>query len=84
VRGKSPQEDYADQSGDHSVHPQHAPQNAQGPEVSLHSWEVHRHEWLCVHRLSHNDLRPAFRTKMNTFRHWSSTCLTDHLTLPNT
>src|SRR5258707_9772469 len=30
------------------------------------------------------DLCPALRTKMNPFRDWSSTSLTDHLTPPNT
>src|ERR1700736_5489571 len=79
---KCPQEDHADQAGDHAVYPQHTPQDAQGLQVSLHSRQVHRHGRLRIHRLSHNDLSPAFRTKMNTFRDWSSTCLTDHLTPP--
>src|SRR5437879_3242385 len=93
VRCKRPQEDHAHQAPDHTVHPKYAPQNAQRLQVSLHPREVHRHarlriRRLRIRRLRHTDwcpdLCPALRTKMDTFRDWSSTRLTNHLTPPNT
>src|SRR5207248_10228770 len=85
---KRPQEDHAQHTGEHPVHPPYAPQNAHRLQVSMHPRQVHRHARLRRWRLRHTDLCadlcPAVRTKMNTCCDWSSTCLTDHLTPPKT
>src|SRR5690348_4485001 len=88
VRRHGSKKDHTHQAGDHAVHPQHAPKDAQRLQVSLHPREVHRHARLRIHRRRHTDWRPdlcpALRTKMDTLRDWSSTRLTNHLTPPNT
>src|SRR5258708_6177930 len=88
VRCKRPQEDHPHQAGEQPVHPQYTPQNAKRLQVSMHPRQVDRHARLRIRQWRHNalcpDLCPALRTKMNPFRDWSSTSLTDHLTPPNT
>jgi hypothetical protein len=77
----------ADQAAEHAKPTEDAPQNPQRLQMPMHPRHIHGHRRLRIpriHWLRWSYLRSAFGTEMNSLRDWSSTCLTDHLTPPNT
>ena len=85
--GRYAKEEHSKQPADYPIRAKHTPQNAQRLQMPRNpgNWYIERHRRLLIRLIPgrrSDHLRAASRAKMNTFRDYCTTCLTDHLTPP--
>ena len=87
AHGCNAEEEHSKQSAGYPVHAKHTPQDAQRLQMPRNSRDryIKGHRRLLIRLIPgrrSDHLRAASRAKMNTFRDYCTTCLTDHLTPP--